>query len=245
MNRLVTLATVLTLPVAVTACKSSSSSTSSLNSQSSSTTTTLAAPSATPISTGDDKQRVKAIQLTAADLPSGWKPQKITTPASKQREEDAYFDACLGVPTIEDEQTTSSDVEFGRPDGFAFADGVINVTKTVPEAQADLAALTGPKAVSCSLADAKKFLTAPKGAKIVSLTVKPLSVPAGEIGLRMASTLKLSNGRDVTITSDTIGVIVKRFEVQLNFTSVVQPPQPALEQSVAAKVFARAMANSA
>jgi len=244
MKRLLSLAAVLTLPVGLVAC-SSSSSPSALKSSPDTATTVPVTTTLPTVNAGDDKQRAAAIQLTAADLPSGWKAQKINTPASKQREEDAYFDKCLGVPTIEDEQTTSSDVEFGRPDGFSFADGLVNVTKTEPEAAADLAALTGPKGVSCSLADAKKFLTAPKGAKIVSLTANRLSVPAGQIGIRLVSTLRLSNGRDVSITSDTIGVIVKRFEVQLNFTGVIQPPQKALEQAVAAKVFARANANAA
>lgn len=243
MKRLVTIAAVLTMPVGIVAC-SSSSSPSALKSSPDTATTVPVTTTLPVVNAGNDKQRVAAIQLKASDLPSGWKPQHIDTPPSKQREEDAYFDKCLGVPTIEDEQTTSSDVEFGRSDGLSFTDGLVNVTNTEPEAAADQAALTGPKGVSCTLADAKKFLTAPKGAKIVSLTANRLSVPAGEIGLRLVSTLRLSNGREVSVTSDTIGVIVKRFEVQLNFTGVIQAPQKALEQAVAAKVFARAIANA-
>lgn len=244
MNRSLAVAAVLTLPIAVTACKSSSSSTSAQNSPPAVTTTTVTTVVA-PVHSASDKQLAAAIQLTAADLPSGWKSQKITTTAAQQRKEDAYFDACLGVPTIEDEQTTSSDVEFGRSDGFAFVDGLINVTKTEPEAVADQAALTGPKAVDCAVADAKKFLTPPKGARIVNIAGSRLAVPSGEIGLRTVVTMRLSNGQNVTLTSDTIGLIAKRFEVQLAFTGVVQAPQKALEESVSAKVFARAMANSA
>jgi hypothetical protein len=243
MNRPLSLAIALALPIALTACNSSSNKPVAQNSASQPASST---PTPTPTAAGGtDAQRVAAIQLTAADLPSGWKTQALTTTPAKQREEDAYFDACLGVPTIEDIQTTSSEKDFARPDGFAFAGGLINVTKTAAQAQQDQVALTGPKAVSCGVADAKKFLTPPKGARIVSITGSKLDVPSGQIGIRTVITLKLSNGRDVTLTTDDIGIIVNRFEVQLNFTGVVQPVQKTLEDAVTAKVFARAMANAA
>ncbi len=244
MNRLIALASVLALPMALSACNSSSTP-SAHNSPSSAVTPTPTVSSPAPVSTGDDKQRVAAIQLTADDLPSGWKSQRITTTAAQQTKEDAYFDACLGVPTIETEQTTSSAVEFGRADGLAFADGLINVTKTADEAQADWNAFTGPKGVDCAVADAKKFLKPPKGDSIVSITGSRLAVANGQFGVRTVVTLKLSGGREVTLTSDDIGIIAKRFEIQVTFTGVVQPPQKALEDSVTAKVFARAAANAA
>jgi len=245
MNRLFALATVLALPLAVTACSSSSSTPSAHNSPTSAVVPTSSSPTPTPVSGGDDKQRVAAIQLTLADLPSGWKSNRITTTPAQQRQEDAYFDACLGVPTIETEQTTSSAVEFDRSDGLAFADGLINVTKTADEAQADWNAFIGPKGVNCAVADAKKFLKPPKGASIVSITGSRLAVPSGQFGVRTVVTLKLSNGKDVTLTSDDIGMIAKRFEIQVTFTGVIQPAPKALEDSVVAKVFARAAANAA
>lgn len=240
MNRLLTFATVLMLPVVVTAC-SSSSTPSAHNSP-----TSAVVPSQTPSSppTADDRQLTASIQLAVGDLPSGWKSQKVSTTPAQQLEEDTYFDACLGVPTIESEQTTSSDVDFERADGFARADGLINVTKTEAQAQVDQVALTGPKAVGCAVAGEKKFLAPPKGTKIVSITGSKLDVPSGQIGIRTIVTLKLSNGREVTLTSDDIGIIVKRFEVQVAFSGLVQPPQKALEDSVTAKVFERAMANA-
>jgi len=238
MNRLLTFATALTLPVLVTACNSSSTP-SAHNSPSS-------VPSQTPSSpaTGDDKTLTASIQVAAGDLPSGWKSQPPSTTAAQQLKEDTYFDACLGVPTIDTEQTTSSDVEFERADGLAYVDGLINVTKTEAQAQVDQVALTGPKAVDCALAAEKKFFAPPKGTTIVSITGSKLDVPSGQIGIRIIVTLKLSNGREVTFTSDDIGMIVKRFEVQVTFSGLVQPPQKALEDSVTAKVFARAMADA-
>lgn len=244
MIRPLALVTALALPIALTACNSPAKKPVTQPTASVPVSSSPSTPTASPVS-GTDKERVAAIQLKLDDLPSGWKEQPSTTTAAKQREEDAYFDACLGVPTIEDIQTTSSVADFGRSDGFGFADGLVNVTTTEAQAQQDLTALTGPKGVDCAVADEKKFLTPPKGSTIVSITGSKLSVPSGQIGIRTVVTLKLSNGREVTLTSDDIGIIVKRFEVQVNFTGVVQPVQPSLEQQVVAKVFARAAENAA
>lgn len=245
MIRPLALVTALALPLALTGCNSKSGSPRTHSSPSAPVSASASASATAPTSAASDAQRIAAIQLTIDDLPSGWKAQPSTTTAAKQREEDAYFDACLHVPTIEDIQTASSVADFGRSDGFGFADGLVNVTTTEEQAQQDLAALTGPDAVNCAVADEKKFLAPPKGATIVSITGSKLDVPSGQIGIRTVVTLKLSNGREVKLTSDDIGIIVKRFEVQVNFTGVVQPMQPALEQQVVAKVFARATENAA
>ena len=241
MRRLPIVAAVLALPLVVTACGKSSSTPSSLKSPSAEATSS--APSATPV-TGDDKTRAAAIQLTVADLPDGWKSQKITTTKAKERQEDADFDACLGVPTVEDVETTSNEVEFDRSDGFAFLSGLINVTKTEDQAQAYQAALTGPKMIDCSVASERKYFPPPAGSKVVSITGSKLDVPAPGIGVRTVLTLQLKNGRKVTITSDVYGVVVKRFVVQLNFTGLIQPMQKALEVDVSTKVFTRALANA-
>ncbi|MDQ1685868.1 MAG: hypothetical protein QOC82_2605 [Frankiaceae bacterium] len=242
MKHRLTLAAALVLaPIVVTACNSSSTPSAGKSPPASPSSP---APNTSPSVGGDDKQRTAAIQLTAADLPTGWKSEAVKTTPAQQRAEDEYFDACLGVPTIETIQTTSSVVDFSRSDGFAFADGLVNVTTTEAQAQQDEEALTGPKAVDCAVATTKKFLTPPNGAKILSIIGSKLDQPEGHIGIRTIVTFQLSNGRKVTLTSDTIGIIVKRFEVQINFTGVVQPPQQSLEDSVSAKVFARAIANA-
>lgn len=243
MNRLLTVAAVLSLPIAVTACNSSSTP-SSLKSPSANPTSAAPTPSTSPV-TGNDTQRVAAIQLTAADLPSGWKSQKISATAKEQEAEDAYFDGCLGVPTIEKVQAATGHVEFGRSDGFAFADSLINVTTDETLAQQYQAALAGAKTPDCVEADAKKFFKAPKDTRIVSIVASKLTAPAPAFGYRVVITLHLeTKDRDVTITIDTYGVVVKRFIVQVTFEGVIQPPQTSLEDSVTAKVFARAIANA-
>lgn len=244
MNRLLTAAVVLTLPVALSACNSSSSP-SSLNPPSAAETTPPASSTPTPV-TGNDQQRAEAIQLSAADLPDGWKSQKITTTVKEQQEEDAFFDGCLGVPTIEDVQTATTHVEFGRSDGFAFADSLINVTKDEALAQQYQAALTGDKTPGCVEADAKKFFKAPKDTTIKSIVASKLPVPEPGFGYRVVITLHLeTKNRDLSLTIDTYGVVVKRFIVQVTFDGVIQPIQQSLEDSVTAKVFARAIANAA
>ena len=237
MNRRLTLAAgVATVAIAVTACNSSSTP-SSPNAPS--------ASSVTPV-TGDDKQRAAAIQLTVADLPGDWKSQKITTKPAEQQEEDAFFDGCLGTPTIDDVQTASSQVQFNRADGFLFAHGLINVTTTEALAQKYEAALSGSQAVSCAAADAKKFFKAPKDATIVSIVGSPLTPPEPVFGYRVVITLHLTaKDRDVPLTFDTYGVIVKRFITRVTFEGVIQAPQRSLADSVTAKVFARAIANAA
>lgn len=238
MNRRFALAAALWLPLALTACDSSSRP-STLN-------TAPAPSSSSPAADLTDQQRAAAIQLTVADLPSGWKAQQISTTPAQRRAEDAYFDGCLGVPTIESTQTTSSDVEFGRADGFAFADGLINVTKTQAQADGYNTALTGPKTAGCAEATAKKFFKAPKDSTIAGIVGIKLTVPDPGFGYRVVITLHLtSKNRDVRLTLDTYGVVAKRFIVQVAFTGVIQPPQQSLEDSVSAKVFARATGYAA
>jgi hypothetical protein len=244
MNRLLTLAATLTLPVALTACNSSSSTPSAHDSPSAPPSSASPSPSPTANAGGTDQQRVTAIQLTLTDLPSGWKAQPNTTTAAEQLKNDKEFDTCLGMPTIETIQTTSSEVDFSRADGFAFAATLINVTKTEPHAAPYQAVLAGPKGVSCSVASARSQ-PPPKGAKLVSATGSKLDAPAGEFATRTVVTYKLANGRDVSLTIDDFGMVVKRFIVQVAFTGVIQPPQKALEDSVVAKVLARATANAA
>jgi hypothetical protein len=237
----------LSLPLTLAACNSTSTTATPPKSSAPTSAPTSAPSSAAPtLNAGDDKQRASAIQMTIADLPSGWKAGKNTTPVAKQRAEDAFYDNCLHVPVIETIQTTSSQANFDRSDGFAFVDSLINVTKTEEQAQQDLAALSGPNGVSCSISSEKKFLTPPKGSTIVDITGSRLaeSTP-GEFGIQTVVTLRLSSGKEVKIISDDIGLVVKRFEIQLNFTSIIQPPQTSLEQDVTAKVFARATANAA
>lgn len=209
----------------------------------SSGTTTSAAPRAA--TGGSDRQRAGDIQVRAADLPSGFRAQPVTTSAARQRQDDEYFDACLHVPTIDTVQTTSSEAVFARSDGFAFVEGLINVTRTTAEAQRDLDALVQPDAWRCAVAAERRFVTPPKGATVAAVTGSRLTEPTGEFGIRTVVTLRLANGRQVDLTSDTIGLVVKRFEVQLQFTGVVQQPQPALERMVTDRVFARARADAA
>ena len=241
MRRLPILATVLALPMVMTACNSSSTP-SSLKSPSAAPTS--AAPSVTPV-TGDDKARAAAIQVAAGDLPAGWKPEKITETAAKQRQIDTDFDRCLGAPVVEDVETTSNEVEFSRSDGFAFVEGLINVTKTEAQAQLYQRVLSGPKGISCAIANERKYLPPPSGSKLVSVTGSRLDVPAPGIGIRTVATLRLQNGREISITTDDYGIVVKRFVVQVSCTGFVQPLQKTLEVGVAAKVFARALADAA
>lgn len=244
MNRPLTLVATLALPIALTAC-SSSSTPQALNTPSSSPSSSTPTPTPSPTAAGGtDAQRIAAIQLTLADLPSGWKPQPVTTTAAQQLKTDRDFDTCLGQPTIETIQTASHEADFGRSDGFLFAGSLINVTKTEAQAAPYQTVLAGPKGVSCSIQSARTQ-PPPKGATLVSATGSRLTVPAGEIGIRVVVTYKLSNGRQVSLYVDDFGKVVKRFIVQVDFTGVIQPPQRALEDAVTAKVLDRAAVNAA
>jgi len=244
MNRLLTGAAALALPLALAACGSSSSTPQSLNTPSAPTTSLTPNSSPTTVPGATDKQRVAAIQLALSDLPSGWKAQATTTTKAEQLKNDRDFDTCLGMPTIDTIQTASSEADFSRADGFAFASTLINVTKTEAQATPYLAVLNSQKGVSCSVASAREQ-PPPKGATVVNVTGSKIAAPAGAFGIRVVLTYKLSNGRQVKVTVDDFGVIVKRFIVQVDFTGLIQPPQKALEDSVVAKVFARTDANAA
>jgi len=240
MNRLLVATAALALPIAVTACNSSTNP-SSLDTTTATPTPTT--PSATPAA-GDDQARVAAIQMSLADLPSGWKSQPIRTSAAEQAKDDARFDACLGVPTIDAVRTAQSEVDFGRADGFAFAGTLINATHSEAQAQPYLTALSGPKAVQCSIAETRRE-PPPKGATLVNVTGGQLTMAGAQFGFRTTSTYRLSNGRNVSVTTDEFGVVVKRFVVQVDFTGVIQPVQQSLESELTAKVIARASVNAA
>lgn len=243
MNRLLVVAAALALPIAVTGCNSSSTKPSSLDTTTATPTPTPTTPSATPAA-GDDKARVAAIQMSLADLPSGWKSQPITTSSAEMAKGDARFDACLGVPTIDSVRTAESEVNFGRSDGFAFAGTIVNATHTDAQALPYLTALSGPKAVQCSIAETRRE-PPPKGATLVNVTGSQLTMTGTQFGFRTTTTYRLSNGRNASVTTDEFGVVVKRFVVQVDFTGVIQPVQQSLESELTAKVIARATVNAA
>jgi len=199
------------------------------------------APSRAPIAAGaTDSARAQAIMLSVSDLPAGWKSQPNTTTHAQQVQEDTYFDNCLGVPVIDSESTVDLTDQFQQSGGLQFAESSVDVTRTVAEANQDNVALMSSKDVSCNIAAARKFLTPPSGGRILSVTGSALPVPSGYFGVRVVTEIRNGSGQTFSIYLDDIGLIVKRFEVQVGFGSAIQLPPASLEASVSAKVFARA-----
>jgi len=203
-------------------------------------------PAATPgLAQGaSDEARATAILIHLGDLPIGWKTEANSTTPTQQLQQDTYFDRCLGVPITESETTVMKHAYFQRNDGLAFASTSVDVTKTVGEAAQDNQALMSAKAVSCDLASFHKFFAAPKGGRINSITGNALTVQAGYFGERFVINLTLASGTAFSFYVDNFGFITKRFEVQVEFDSAVQPPQSSLERAASAAVFARENANA-
>ncbi len=196
-------------------------------------------PAGTPSQDGA-AVRAHDVLVTLADLPSGWKTEPMTTSAAEQRREDDFFDHCLDVPTIETVQAANVTDQFQSSDGLAFVDSNVVVTQTAHQAAVDKTALTSGKQVRCSDASARTFLKPPAGGRILSISAQPLPVPTGDFAVRVVARLQLKGGQQITLYIDNVGLVVKRYEVQVSFESVLQTPEPSFERATAGKVFARA-----
>jgi hypothetical protein len=184
----------------------------------------------------------KAINLSAADLPADW----TSSPAdntSGSTPEDAQVAACAGAP----DPVASSQLDWTSDDFSNQAIDVssdVNVVKTVQLARQDLAAIRSDKALACFRQLFPGFATksAPPGSQINVVSVNRLPVASygdGSFGIRVILNAG-SSGTTARITIDEVGFTKGRYEVSGTFAGVDTTFPANFEQSLMAKLAARA-----
>lgn len=201
--------------------------------------TTTAAPTTTTVDVDADKAKARTLVLRPADLPAEWK-------ATPHREDptdktyDAQLAACLGRPSPDTYLTASADSpDFAR--GDAEVTSQAQLVKTVADFNADVDAVQGPKFVPCVKRVLTKSLQPLAGASLRSVAVAPLPVASyGQFSLGFRATIRLLvQGQPVSVYQDGILLGKGRIELTASFSDVQQPPDPALEKSLVAKLAAR------
>jgi hypothetical protein len=203
------------------------------------TATTAAATTTTAINVAVDKAKARALVFTRSDLPAGWK----ATP-HQDDPTDKKFDnqlaACLGRPR----PTTYLTARANSPD-FASGDAEVSsealLVRTAADFKADVDAVQGPKYIPCVKRVVTSSLRQLAGASVRSVAVAPLPVDsAAQFSAGFRATVKLLvQDQSVTVYQDGILLGKERIELTASFSDVQQPPDPALEKALVAKLGAR------
>jgi hypothetical protein len=179
--------------------------------------------------------------LTAADFPPGWQSAPHTdSPQGKAF--GAQLAACVGRPNLAADTPGHVDSpDFTQP-GIQqhAASSAVDFAPTAGSAREDLAAIRGPKFVPC-LKEAVGKAAATLGGAVRSVDVQPVPIATfGDATLRfhMAAAVSAA-GQSVTAFFDIALFLKGTAEGTATLTSVGQPVDPAVVDSVLAKLGAR------
>jgi len=206
-------------------------------------TVTTAAATATTVNVAADKAKARTLVFRPSDLPAGWK----ATPHHDDPTDKAFDDqlaACLGRPSPTTYLTATADgPDFSN--GDAEVSSQAQLVRTVADFDADVQAVQGPKFVPCVRRVVTKSLQQLAGASVRSVAVAPLPVARhGEYSSGFRATIRvLVQGQPVTVYQDGILLGKGRTELTAGFSDVQQPPDPALEKALVAKLAARLEAS--
>jgi len=225
---------------------------SSKKTASSSTTTTAAAKSGTTTTgaaaTSGDKAKADAINLVAADFPSGW----TSTPAdnsSSSDNSDKQLYACAGLT----DRAAEGGVDVSSPDfskgEFDSAGSEVQFVKSESEAQADLAVVKSDKFPTCLKQTFDQEMTKEAGSAggtIGASSVTTLPAPSGTDGAAaFRMTVPISAvGQNLTFYIDFVLLLQKRAEVTVSLFSGTTPFDQSLEDTLTGKLVQRMKANA-
>ena len=192
-----------------------------------------------PPATGQagDTARARTIVLQQADMPAGWRGAAHTeTPQETERARD--ISRCLGRP---DPDTFRSTRVYG-PDltlGQTQVSSIATVLNAVEDAQADLAAVRGPKYGQCLVPAFREDLSRQAtDAKVENVATEPLQVESfgdGSVGIRLTAELVYADRTD-RLFADLVDITQDRSTVSATFFSFNQPVPAQLEQSLIARM---------
>lgn len=190
------------------------------------------------------KDRVKAqgLLLVAADFPAGWKSSPHTTdPETKALAKQLA--ACAGAPDPDAVQTADVDgSDFSHGPGAEVSSSASYV-RTRADADADLAAVRGPRFEGCARDELTKVVTKqlPTGVALQSVTLTRRTVGTyGEATEAFRVSADVA-GQGVSLAADVDLVLLRkgRAEVTASFTDLGNPFDAALERTLLAKLGAR------
>ena len=184
-----------------------------------------------------DTATARTIVLQQADMPAGWRGAAHSDdPAERARSRELSL--CLGRP---DPEASRSAIVYG-PDltmGQTQVSSIATVLRAVEDAQADLAAVRGPKYGECVVAAFRDSLRrqAPD-ASVEAVASEPLPVEPfgdGSVGVRLTANLVYPDRTD-RLFADLVYISKNRATVSATFFSFNQPFPSALEQSLVSRM---------
>ncbi len=184
-----------------------------------------------------DAARARTIVLQQSDMPAGWRGVPHTeTPLETERARD--FSICLGRP---DPETFRSARVYG-PDltmGQTQVSSIATVLNTAEDAQADLAAVRGPKYGQCLAPAFRDDLRRQAAdARVENVATEPLQVESfgdGSVGIRLTADLVYPDRTD-RLFADLVYISKERTTVSATFFSFHQPFPATLEQSLVSRM---------
>ena len=199
-----------------------------------------------PPATGQagDMARARTIVLQQADMPAGWRGSAHTeTPQESERARD--ISRCLGRPDPDSFRSTrvyGPDLTLGQ----AQVSSIATVLNSVEDAQADLAAVRGPKYGPCLVPVFRDDLSRQAtDAKVENVATEPLQVESfgdGSVGIRLTADLVYADRTD-RLFADLVYISKDRTTVSATFFSFAQPFPDQLKESLVSRMGHRIAAS--
>jgi hypothetical protein len=198
---------------------------------------------AASINRSADRATANAVNLTSRDLP-GWK-QSANTTTSADRSTTDRLAKCAGAP--DPGQIDVVDIDSPNFDqGATEVSSEVTMVRTHADGLSDLKALQSAKLDPCvqQIAVPQIKTELPAGATITSLkisTFTPLHQPAHSFALRIGVSVNIPQQGSVTLSSDEIGFLKGRAEVELDASQTGGgDPSATLEQRLVSILVTRA-----
>ena len=227
--------------LALAACGGGDGDTSATDSTSGSTATSIAPPtSALRSASGADLESAKKLVLLPADFPAGWtsEPAEQSDDADDEAASDEFED-CLGVGGDDSGAADWSGDDFSMDSSEAGSSA--SVVRDEATYQDDIEVIRGPLLPTCLEDMFTRLLTDQVGTAPTAVDVAPLEVTEyGDVTVGFRVTITVSaRGETLTFYADLVLMGKDRAEVFANFFGVGQPFDPALQESLLAKLGSR------
>ena len=224
--------------LALTAC-GGAADTGSAAPEATATTAAATTTTTTAVNVAADKAKARALVFAPSDLPAGWKATPHKADPTDKKFEDQLA-ACLGRPSPSTYLTArANSPDFASGDAEVSSDALL--VRTIADFNADADAAQGPKFSPCVKRGLTSALRQLAGASLQSVAVAPRPVDSdAQFSAGFRATVQLVvQGQPVTVYQDGVMLGKERIELTASFSDVQQPPDPALEKALVAKLAAK------
>jgi hypothetical protein len=189
-----------------------------------------------------------AINLTKADLPSGWTSEPADNSDNTPDSTDKKIVTCLGLPatdTTDVSDINSDDFSKGQPPLATQVNSEVEVVASLAQASRLQKAFTGNKVEGCLKSvfadEAKSEAGATPGLKFGTPTVTKKAAPSGvDAGFAFAIGIPVqASGQTINVNTSIIGFFVKHTEVTLQTTVIGTPAADYDENALIGKLVER------